>query len=100
MLLLRFFFSLLVHFVINSQAGQREGVPDTVGKHRHRKHPNRKREIVSSRCATVTVQSFFGVRTNQKTKKPKGVRLLRSTADRTRLLFAHKVRNEVKLVLS
>ncbi len=56
-LLLRF---LSLQFFINSQAGQCEGVPDTV-KYTDTETPKQNREIVSSCCATVTAQSFFGV---------------------------------------
>lgn len=48
------------NFFFNSQAGQREGVRDTV-KYTDTETPKLNREIVSSRCATVTTQSFFGV---------------------------------------
>lgn len=53
-----FFFS--VRFLIVLQAGHCEGELDTV-KYTDTETPKQKREIVSSRCATVTVQSFFGV---------------------------------------
>lgn len=76
-----------LQFFINSQAGQCEGVLDTV-IYTDRETPKQNREIVSSRCATVAAQSFFGVSspTNQIS-----FLLLRSTANRARLLFAHKV---------
>lgn len=51
---------LSVRFLIILQAGRCEGEPDTV-KYTDTETPKQKREIVSSRCATVTVQSFFGV---------------------------------------
>ena len=60
--------------------------------------PEQNREIVSSRCATVATQSFFGVSSPNKSNPAS--RPLGSAAHRARLLFAHKVRDEVKLVLS
>lgn len=78
--------------------GQCEGVLDTV-KCTDTETPKQNREIVSSRCATVTAQSFFGGGVQSK-RNPTGFQTLRSTAHRARLLFAHKVRYEVKLVLS
>lgn len=53
-----FFFS--VRFLIILLAGHCEGELDAV-KYTDTETPKQKREIVSSRCATVTVQSFFGV---------------------------------------
>ena len=82
---------------INSQAGRCEGVRDTV-KYTDTETPKQNREIVSSRCATVTAQSFFGGVQSKQTKP--AFRPLNSAAHRARLLFAHKVRYEVKLVLS
>lgn len=72
----------------NSQAEQCEGVLDTV-KYTDTETPEQKREIVSSRCATVTVQSFFGVVQSKQTKP--SFRTLCSTAHRAWLLFAHKI---------
>lgn len=51
---------LSLQFFINSQAGQCEGILNTV-KNTDTETPKQNREIVSSRCATVTAQSFFGV---------------------------------------
>lgn len=96
MLSLRF---LSVQFFINSQEGQCEGVLDTV-KYTDTETPKQKREIVSSRCATVTVQSFFGVVQSKKIKTEPSLLPVCSTAHRARLLLAHKVRYEVKFILS
>lgn len=48
--------------------GQCEGILDTV-KYTDTDTPKQNREIVSSCCATVTAQSFFGV---SNPNKPKG----------------------------
>lgn len=85
--------------VFNSQEGQCEGVLDTV-KYTGTETPKQKREIVSSRCATVTVQSFFGVVQSKKIKTEPSLLPVCSTAHRARLLLAHKVRYEVKFILS
>lgn len=85
---------LSVQCIINLQAGQCEGGLDTV-KYTDTETPKQKREIVSSCCATATIQSFFGVVQSKQAKKKKkkpSICLCCSTAHRARLLFAHKVK--------
>lgn len=76
-----------LQFFNNSQACHREVVPDTV-IYTDTEIPKQNRGIVSSRCATVAIQSFFGL---LNPNKPNTFQLNSSTAHCARLLFAHKV---------
>lgn len=97
-LLLRFFLSWYISLSIRRQVSVK--AYQTLSENTDTETPEQKKgDCLLSLCYCDRSVILWGPN-KPKNQKTKSVRLLRSTADRTWLLFAHKVRNEVKLVLS
>lgn len=89
MLLLRFFLSWYISLAIRRQVSVK--TYQTLSENTDTETPEQKKgDCLLSLCYCDRSVILWGPN-KPKTKKPKSVQLLRSTADRTRLLFTHKV---------